>query len=384
MKAPVLNGARIAIASSGLGHVRRGVETWSQEAFAALRERGVDVTLFKGSGANGEAHVEVLRCVRRHSRVSKALGTLLPPFSWRVGLGSPYEIEQTTFALRLVPALRGFDLLHTKDPQVARWCHLARRAGLIRAKVVLNHGTEEPPAFLQRLDYVQHLAPCHLDEAVQQGVRIRQHFMVPNFVDAEKFCPGSGVPVRERLRIPPEAFVILCVAAIKRSHKRIDWLLKEVAAVEADAAHGPYLVVVGSRTPETSALLRMGSELLGSRARFLLELPHEEMPAVYRAADLFVLCSLKEMFPNALLEAMASGVPAIASAFPSTRWIVGDGGECVEMAQDGALAQAIARYRHPAHRTTAGQRARRNVVERFSKDVVLEQQVRMYEEVLHD
>lgn len=382
---PTTTTPKIGIACSGLGHVRRGVETWSQEAFDALREQGLHVTLFKGGGQNGAAHIEVLGCIKRYSRASKALTRILPPFSWRLGLGSPYEIEQTTFTLSLLAShARRLDLVHTKDPQVALLLQRAKRAGFSRAKVILNHGTEESPDFLKQLDYVQHLAPCHLEEAVQQGVRIRKHFMVPNFVDTDKFAPGLGSPVRAQLNIPPGAFVILCVAAIKRSHKRIDWLLREVSAVPADSATGPYLVVVGSRTPETVSLLRMGSELLGNRVRFLLDQPHEEMPSIYRAADLFVLCSLKEMFPNALLEAMASGVPSLASTFPSTKWIVDDGGECLDMAQDGALTKAIAKYRDPARRAEAGARARAHIAANFAKPAVIGQQVRMYEEVLSD
>jgi hypothetical protein len=39
---------KIAVVSSGLGHVARGIETWADDLAAALYKRGVDVTLFKG------------------------------------------------------------------------------------------------------------------------------------------------------------------------------------------------------------------------------------------------------------------------------------------------------------------------------------------------
>ena len=378
-----LNGVKIALACSGLSHVRRGVEAWSQGAFLGLRERGVDVTLFKGSGSNGLDRVRVVPCIRRESRFSETLTKALPSWGWRVGFGSSYQMEQTTFALTLLGAVgRRFDLLHTKDPQVALLMHRANRAGMSRAKVILNHGTEEPPEFLKRFDYVQHLAPFHRDEALQQGVQVKRQFAIPNFVDTDKFSPRSGAALRQRLGIPQEAFVILCVAAVKRRHKRIDWLLNEVAAVSKRTVPPVHLLVAGAKTGETDSLIQMGNTLLGDRVVFLIDHPREEMPQVYRAADLFVLCSQKEMLANASLEALASGLPCVMHREPVARWVIGDGGETIDMTHSGALAQVIRAYGNPELRKPFAARARTQAVSRFSKDVVLEQQLEMYREVL--
>jgi glycosyltransferase involved in cell wall biosynthesis len=378
-----LNGAKIALSCSGLVHVRRGVEAWSEEAFHGLRALGLDVTLFQGSGANGQ--VRVVRCVRRDSPLSRRLLGLLPRWGWRVGFGSAYQMEQTTFALGLFGALRArFDLLHTKDPQVALLFHRAHKAGLSRAAVILNHGTEEPPGFLKHFDYVQHLAPFHREEAIRQGVAIRRHFVVPNFVDTEKFSPGSGARLRQALGIPPEAFVVLCVAAVKRHHKRIDWLLDEVARVPAQAGAPVHLLVVGASTGQTEPLVRRGRELLGARVRFLIDHPRERMPEVYRAADVFVLCSLKEMLANASLEALASGLPVLMHREPVGAWAIGEGGQTLDMTREGELASALATYRNAGVRAAAGRRARTHAVAQFSKEVVLAQQLAMYRDILSD
>ncbi len=375
---------KLALSCSGLSHVRRGVETWSQEAFDALRRRGVDVTLFKGSGANRAAGVHVLPCIARGSRLSDRLNRVLPAWSWRVGFGSAYQTEQTTFALNLLPRARRFDLVHTKDPQVAAILQAARKAGLSRAKVILNHGTEEPPDFLSRFDYVQHLAPFHLEEARRQGVASRRQFVVPNFVDTETFHPGGGAAVRARLGIPQEAFVMLCVAAIKRHHKRIDYLLTEAAGIPSSEGQPVHVLVAGARTGDTDGLAQMGAEQLGRRAHFLVDHPREQMPELYRAADLFVLCSFKEMLANATLEALASGVPCLMHQEPVARWAIGEGGETVDMQRPGALASAIVRYRQAEARAAASGRARRQAEAQFATDVVMAQQVAMYREVLDD
>jgi hypothetical protein len=50
---------------------------------------------------------------------------------------------------------------------VADWCRRFRRLGLVRTKEILAHGTEETAEFLAKFDYVQHLAPWHLSEALK-------------------------------------------------------------------------------------------------------------------------------------------------------------------------------------------------------------------------
>ena len=391
---------RVALTCSGLSHVRRGVEAWSQEAFDGLRARGVDVELFKGSGlpapsavpgtgqagaaqagANGVPGVRVVPCIRRDSTFSRQLTSLLPRGGWRLGIGSPYQAEQTSFAVNAFWAIRHqFDLLHTKDPQVAWLFHRAHRLGLSRPKVILNHGTEEPPEFLNRFDFIQHLAPAHLEEARLQGVGASHQFVVPNFVDTERFCPGRDDGLRGELGIPADALVVTSVAAIKRHHKRIDWLLREMEFLAKELPE-LYLVVAGARTDDTGSLLGMARELLGDRVRFLVDFPRAQMPRLYRASDVFVLCSHKEMLSNALLEALATGLPCVASVHPVNRWAVGEGGQLVETDRPGAVADAVASYRLRAVREAVGVRARAQALEVFAKDAVLARQIAMYRTV---
>lgn len=206
---------KIAVASSGLGHVSRGIETWAKDTAEAIEEKaesrklkaetgkaemhpgsrlrgntkrrrrefgmageGLEVVLFAGGrekedrGQSSEVRPEtiVLRCARRGSPAAKILAKLTPGPMWRWGLKSVYGWEQFTFWLLLWPRLvRGrFDILHVQDPMLAYWCMKFRRLGLVRTKEILAHGTEEPPEFLARFDYVQHLAPWHEEQALRQ------------------------------------------------------------------------------------------------------------------------------------------------------------------------------------------------------------------------
>ena len=102
------------------------------------------------------------------------------------------------------------------------------------------------------------------------------------------------------------------------------------------------LVVAGGRDNQSDELMAWGRELLGDRVRFLPNYPRERMSELYQAADLFVLCSLKEMMPIALLEATASGLPSLVNRHPVVEWMVGGGGAAIEMGSDGVLRDALA------------------------------------------
>lgn len=372
----------IAVVSSGLGHVTRGIETWAADTARALHDVGANVTLYRGSGRPAADYERLCPCVRRGSELNNALARALPGAFWRLGLGSAYDIEQLSFALNLLFLLEPrTDLVHTQDPLVALTLQHARRVGVVRAPVVLGHGTEEPLKFLDRIDYVQHLAPYYLEEARLAGCYKPGWTAIGNFVDTEVFRPDGGRNLREKLGIPPRAFVVLSVAAVKRTHKRVDYLIREVATMRQGTGAEVALVVAGAQTGETRALAALARELLGRSAYFLLDQPRERMPAIYRMADVFALCSLKEMMPIALLEAAASGLPCLVSRHPVVVWIAGPGGEGVEMERPGALAGALRTYLHAGYRQRRGAAARRHAVKNFSKDVIVKQYLAMYGDI---
>ena len=65
--------ARIVVASSGLGHVARGIEAWAADLGGALYRRGLDVTLCKGGGQAVAPHERVIPCWKRDSVAAKRL-----------------------------------------------------------------------------------------------------------------------------------------------------------------------------------------------------------------------------------------------------------------------------------------------------------------------
>ena len=373
----------IAVISSGLSHVLRGIETWAADTARVLHDTGHKVTLFKGSGEPLTDYERVCSCARRGGGLNEMLRKLLPGAAWRLGMGSAYNIEQTTFALNLIPKLgRRFDIVHMQDPLVALILQGARRTGLIKAPTILAHGTEEPFDFLMKIEFLQHLAPFHLEEAKAAGCWREGWTAIGNFVDTDHYRPGNSSALRAELGIAPDAFVVLSVAAVKRHHKRIGYLIEEVAALCRQTKANIFLVVAGAETNQTKELLALADERLGDRGKFLLNQPRQRMPEIFAAGDVFALCSLKEMMPIALLEAAASGLPCLVSTHPVVNWMIGPGGEGIPMQTEGVLASVLGRYLDAGLRRRTGEAARRHAVDNFSKESIIRQYLAMYENVL--
>ena len=80
---------KIVIASSGLGHVNRGIEAWADDLATALFAGGHSVLLCKGAGGKNCEYERVIPCLRRESKATRLILRLVPRrVSWRFGLGS--------------------------------------------------------------------------------------------------------------------------------------------------------------------------------------------------------------------------------------------------------------------------------------------------------
>jgi len=375
---------KVVVTSAKLEHITRGVETWARDTAHTLYEKGINVTLYKGSGPKRYPYEKALPSIIEGTVLSQRLCKILPKFLWHIGFGFAEQIEETTFSWSLIKETlqKKYDIIHTQDAHVAEALQFANRIGLIRSKIILGHGTEEPFSFLKKLDYVQHLAPYHQWEAEQNLGPHKGWFAIPNFVNTERFKPGRNPQLRRDLGIPEDAFVILSVAAIKPTHKRVDYLIKETAQLIAQGQQNVYLIVAGGKTSKTDEIIVLGKKLLGDRVRFLVNQTADKMPGIHNLADVFVLCSLKEMMPIALLEALSSGLPCLGNKYPVIEWMIGKGGECLDMAQPGKLVEIVPKYLDSSYHQERSQLARAHAVNSFSKEVVINQIIEMYTKVL--
>ena len=373
---------RVAIACSGLGHVQRGIESWAADLGEALHRTGANVTLFSGAPMNGIG-VESLPTLRRTGTTAVMLARGLRHLGgWRYCMGSPYDVEQTSFAFGLWRQIRrDYDILHVQDPVIAMWLEWAHRVGISRPKVIYANGTGENASVMRQFSFLQLLTRATADAWMPLKPRDQTVFTIPNFVDLERFFPGDQPASRARFGLPPDRTIVLCCAAIRRFHKQIDVLLQGFTTMSRINDTNAMLVIAGGREADTDDLIAEGIALLGSRVRFLPDVPRECMPDLYRAADAFVLASLQEMFGIVLLEALSTGLPILCNDTPDFRAIVGPAGLYCNLNDPAALSDGLTDLLNPKTRTEIASKARAHVEEGFSEAVVTRAIVTMYDTV---
>jgi glycosyltransferase involved in cell wall biosynthesis len=137
---------------------------------------------------------------------------------------------------------------------------------------------------------------------------------IPNGVDSTLFCKDG-----EKIPLDLQKPIFLCVAAFD-SYKNIDKTIYAVSELNKGS-----LVVLGEGVEKTN-LEKLGKEKLGSR--FLTKkVNYDDLPKWYRSANVFTLVSGKqEAFGNVYIEAMACGLPIVATDDEKRHEIVGQAG----------------------------------------------------------
>jgi glycosyltransferase involved in cell wall biosynthesis len=174
----------------------------------------------------------------------------------------------------------------------------------------------------------------------------RKLILMPNGVDTEQFSPAPDEGgLRSSLGIADDATVVAFVATLDRAHhfKRLDVALAGLATLPDETVH---LVVAGGGELLETFQATAAAAGVAERAHFLGQVPHDALPGVLRAADLFLLTTEPpESFGIVLIEAMACGLPTIATDYPGVRAVVDNGetGLVVEPGSPAAVADAIRR-----------------------------------------
>ena len=152
------------------------------------------------------------------------------------------------------------------------------------------------------------------DRLCQLGVPASRIHVIRNGVDAKSFHPRDRSAARDRLGIPADTRMLLCVSSLVEAKGHLV-LLEALSMLRASGRRDPRLVlyIVGEgalRKKMERTVRKLGLEgavhLCGRQAE-------ELMPWWYSAADLAVHPSFSEGCPNAVLEALSCGTPVVAS-----------------------------------------------------------------------
>lgn len=377
----------IAMVSSVFYPSIGGAQTHTLRLSQKLKARGVEVLV-------------VTRHYRGLARYEEIGG--IP--TYRVGAGDgSMAVASATYtlgALRVLAALRHrYDIMH---------CHLMtspmtigllarplvrkplvvnpHRSGAIGDVAVLKHLV---PLGRTRLALARHLADAFVsisrdirEELRGIGVGEEKLWDIPNGVDLAQFSPADPAmraALRRSLGLPDGPLALFAGRLVQE--KGLDVLLNAWPLVlrRLPEAH---LLVLGEG--DQRAALEAQAHQLGLAGRVGFAGSRDDVAPYLRAADAFVLPSYAEGLPVSLIEAMACGLPCVATAIGGTIRVLEDGatGRLVPAGDPAALAYGlIETLTSPAARRWSDQ-ARQHVARHYSLDAVAERYVQMYETLL--
>ena len=303
----------------------------------------------------------------------------------RLGLGDARRLETILREERV-------EILHA---HLVRAIHLGAKAGRragVGATVATVHDIQRMLGRLRlgamrraagRLDAAACVSEAARGDLVARvGIAPEKVRVIPNGIDPARFeGPFDRDETRRSLGVDKDAFLVLSLGRL-RPEKGHDVALRAMtlAAREEPRAR---LVVVGDG-PQRARLERLASRLgLGARAVFAGQ--REDVPAILSAANCMVAPSRYEGFGLAAAEAMAAGLPVIASDVYALPELIEDGvsGMLVPPEEPGELAKAVLRaLRDGGLARALGAAARERVRERFTLGKMLRSYESLYEDVL--
>ena len=325
---------------------------------------------------------------RRIARPDVALFALHKP----PGAAPRTHLDMYRLLRRLRPAV-----LHTYNLGCYEYNATALAAG-VPVRVHAEHGRDagDPQGLNRKHNLLRRLlAPCvdrivpvsrDLRDWLQDtvGIAPARLTLIDNGVDTERFRPAAASDSRiEPWQDDPDAFVIGSVG-------RLQDVKDQATLVDAFALlrrmlplANVRLVLVGDGPLRAALAARI--EAAGLQDSVWLAGPRSDVAPVMRSFSLFALSSIAEGTPVTLLEAMASGLPVVATAVGGIPDLVEDGrhGALVAPSNPEALAQSLAGYVRERELGRAhGAAGRACVEQRYSMQAMLAAYIRLYDGLL--
>jgi teichuronic acid biosynthesis glycosyltransferase TuaC len=227
------------------------------------------------------------------------------------------------FDLPVTVTLRGTEVPHSKQPALRpRLAHTLKSA----ARVFSVSDS------LRRL-------------AIELGASEDKTEVVGNGVDTACFYPVDRTAARRKYALPPDARVLISVGALveRKGMHRVIEVMPDLIRQHPNL----HYLIVGGASPEgdnrAELVARVARLGLGERVRFLGALPPEDLKWALSAADVFVLATRNEGWANVFLEAMACGLPVVATDVGGNAEVVcrDELGTIVPFDDAAALQQAL-------------------------------------------
>jgi glycosyltransferase involved in cell wall biosynthesis len=366
---------KVAILCAGLDDVMRGYETHCRTLFTALNDehdKDANYVLFKRSGSS-KPNEHVLRTPSRDSKLVYFLARYR---------GDRLYWEYLFFALKFILTCRmknlRFNTISCIEPMAAKTIRIFRNLLPGKPTLVYTHGVwMSPHEYINNADII-HEVSIENYQAMMQYVKEHQLKkevrLLPHFLKDDLRSQLSKEAAKQRFQIPFQR-VILSVGDVNRVHKRMHYLIEEVAKLDDSWS---LVICGGTNNSEAEQVLQLAHAKLGNRFMHFY-LTREEMLHMYAAADVFVLCSTTEGFGLVNIEAMRAGLPLILHRTDLFKWILQNDAWCIDMNAEDALWQFIKAHQTSELLHEVGQKNRQRFQEQFLWKSVKQQYLDMLE-----
>jgi glycosyltransferase involved in cell wall biosynthesis len=303
----------------------RGVEVFARYLANGLDSRRFNITILSGPHASNIAKVD---CVEfpliKREKLSQLFGFFLKYFPARLGC-SAVDLETLSLMWRARHFLRDKSF-HLIIPIGGTWSYRFANYYKKKAKIISIGQAGPVKNDLLLSDTFIALTPTDQEIARHLAPKVRGT-VISNGVDPHSFYPPKHLSEKKREKI------ILCVAAFTVD-KRQDLLLDALEFLDSNIR----CILVGNG-PQKNNLSSHPQVKLG-RVEFL-ELPHNQMPELYRRVDVFTLPALNEAFGIVFVEALASGLAVVANDGPRQRYVIGESGIFCDVTNPREYANAL-------------------------------------------
>ena len=207
---------------------------------------------------------------------------------------------------------------------------------------------------------------------------------IPNGFDSVAFAPDplSRASVRAELGIDHNTILVGIAARFDPFKDHANFL--NAAAIVSRSQPNTRFLLCGKGVDTQNESLMSLIRQLGIEAKCQLIGPRRDMPRIFAALDIATSSSLSEAFPLAVGEAMATGVPCVATDVGDTAQLVGQTGRVVPSRSSAALANGLLDLitLEPDERQKLGKAARERVRTHFELSVISRQYERVYESMI--
>ena len=198
--------------------------------------------------------------------------------------------------------------------------------------------------------------------------------IIPNGVELDRFSPAETAQKAEILRL-------LTVGRLSVT-KRVEILIDAVEIIHRAGCEVRFTIVGGGQMQQKLKQIALNKNI-ANIIEFTGRIDADDMPQVYRKNDIFISASYAEGMSNAMLEAMASGLPIITTHCEGTEELIADNGIVVEHPNPEEIAGAVRKIADDRQLYKKMAVAARTQAQKFTPNKVASQYIELYHKILN-